>query len=73
MSQIKILEEFYTIFGPELKSVTGDPKRIDDVVKRVDSLVKPFDEILFDPFLLKNTLQWKGLMDNFNSVRLFLV
>merc|ERR1711974_579529 len=27
------LEEFYNIFGPELKAVTGEPKRIDDVIQ----------------------------------------
>jgi len=41
----KVLEEFYNIFGPELKSVTGDPKRIEDVVKRVDALVTPIEEV----------------------------
>lgn len=41
----QVLEEFYNIFGPELKSVTGDPKRIEDVVKRVDALVQPIEEV----------------------------
>ena len=40
-----MLEEFYNIFGPELKSVTGDPKRIEDVVKRVDALVTPIEQV----------------------------
>ena len=40
-----MLEEFYNIFGPELKSVTGDPRRIEEVVKRVDALVKPIEEV----------------------------
>ena len=42
---VKVLEEFYNIFGPELKAVTGDPKRIEDVVKRVDGLVKPLENV----------------------------
>ena len=42
---LEVLEEFYNIFGPELKSVTGDPKRIEDVVKRVDALVRPIEEV----------------------------
>ena len=41
----QVLEEFYNIFGPELKSVTGDPKRIEDVLRRVDALVKPIEEV----------------------------
>ena len=40
-----MLEEFYNIFGPELKSVTGDPRRIEEVLKRVDALVKPITEV----------------------------
>ena len=39
------MEEFYNIFGPELKSVTGDPKRIDDVLARVEALVAPFENV----------------------------
>lgn len=40
------MEEFYNIFGPELKAVTGDPVRIDNVLKRVDALVRPIQEVL---------------------------
>ena len=39
------MEEFHNIFGPELKSVTGDPKRIDDVLARVEALVVPFENV----------------------------
>ena len=41
----QVLEEFYNIFGPELKAVTGDPKRIEDVLKRVDGLVMPIEQV----------------------------
>ena len=51
---VQVLEEFYNIFGPELKSVIGDPKKIEDVVKRVDHLVKPIEEIAFDAFSIKH-------------------
>lgn len=40
-----VMEEFHNIFGPELKAVTGDPKRIEDVLKRVDGLVKPIENV----------------------------
>jgi dynein heavy chain len=43
---LKVIEEFYNIFGPELKAVTGDPRHIEDVLKRVDALVKPIEEVL---------------------------
>ncbi|CAH1233746.1 DNAH10 [Branchiostoma lanceolatum] len=62
----QVLEEFYNIFGPELKAVTGDPKRIEDVLKRVDGLVEPVEEVSFDPFGLRHQNQWKGVMDWFN-------
>lgn len=45
MYVIQVLEEFYNIFGPELKSVTGDPKRIEEVLKQVDALVKPIEDV----------------------------
>lgn len=63
---IQVLEEFYNIFGPELKAVTGDPKRIEDVLKRVDALVKPLEDLTFDPFSVKHQNQWRHVMDNFN-------
>ncbi|XP_057294541.1 dynein axonemal heavy chain 10-like [Hydractinia symbiolongicarpus] len=42
----QVIEEFHNIFGPELKSVTGDPKRIDEVLTRVQALVVPFENVL---------------------------
>jgi dynein heavy chain len=59
------LEEFYNIFGPELKAVTGDPKRIDDVLGRVDSLVTPMESLSFDPFCITSSQYWKYVMDDF--------
>jgi dynein heavy chain, axonemal len=34
----KVLEQFYNILGPELKAVTGEPKRIEEVLNRVANL-----------------------------------
>jgi dynein heavy chain len=34
-----VLEEFYNIFGNELKAVTGEPKHIEEVLTRVRNLV----------------------------------
>lgn len=59
------MEEFYNIFGPELKAVTGDPKRIDDVLCRVDNLVTPMESLTFDPFCIKSSPYWKYVMDDF--------
>uniref|UniRef100_A0A8D1JL20 AAA+ ATPase domain-containing protein n=1 Tax=Sus scrofa TaxID=9823 RepID=A0A8D1JL20_PIG len=62
---LQVIEEFYNIFGPELKAVTGDPKRIDDVLGRVDSLVTPMENLTFDPFSIKCSQYWKYVMDDF--------
>lgn len=40
-----MIEEFKNIFGPELEAVTGDPKRIEEVLVRVDNLVKPLEDV----------------------------
>jgi dynein heavy chain len=48
-----------------LKAVTGDPKRIEDVLKRVDALVKPLEEVTFDPFSLKHQSSWKSVIETF--------
>ncbi|XP_042277329.1 dynein axonemal heavy chain 10 isoform X2 [Thunnus maccoyii] len=64
---LQVLEEFYNIFGPELKGVTGDPKRIDEVLCRVDSLVLPFEEVSFNPFNICTMSSWKMIMQDFNT------
>ncbi|KAE8635010.1 hypothetical protein XENTR_v10002490 [Xenopus tropicalis] len=64
---LQVLEEFCNIFGPELKAVTGDPKRIDDVLRRVDGLVRPMENLSFDPFNIKNSQQWKMVMEDFKN------
>ncbi|CAL8247788.1 unnamed protein product [Merluccius merluccius] len=63
---LQILEEFSNIFGPELKAVTGDPKRIDDVLRRVDELVVPIQEVSFDPFSMQKRNSWNVIMQDFN-------
>uniref|UniRef100_A0A8C6BPZ6 Dynein axonemal heavy chain 10 n=1 Tax=Monodon monoceros TaxID=40151 RepID=A0A8C6BPZ6_MONMO len=62
---LQVMEEFYNIFGSELKAVTGDPKRIDNVLCRVDSLVTPMESLTFDPFSIKCSQDWKYVMDDF--------
>lgn len=59
------MEEFYNIFGPELKAVTGDPKRIDEVLRRVDGLVSPMEVLTFEPFNIRCATQWKIVMEEF--------
>merc|ERR1712106_956534 len=62
----QVLEEFYNIFGPELKAVTGDPKRIEEVVARVDALVEPIVQYQFDPFNQEYQTSWHQVMKWFH-------
>ncbi|XP_067862341.1 dynein axonemal heavy chain 10 [Heptranchias perlo] len=64
---LQIREEFYNIFGPELKAVTGDPKRIDDVIQRVNDLVVPIVELPFDMFNIRHTQMWRVVMEDLDS------
>lgn len=61
-----VLEEFYNIFGPELKAVTGEPKRIEEVLNRVKNLINKFKAISFDIFANKNFIAWEREMEEFN-------
>ena len=63
----QVMEEFYNIFGPELKAVTGEPERIEEVLQRVDSLIEPFEQIKFEMWNIKNQTQWKQVMNWFNQ------
>ncbi|XP_044053526.1 dynein axonemal heavy chain 10 isoform X1 [Siniperca chuatsi] len=64
---LQILEEFYNIFGPELKGVTGDPKHIDEVLCRVDNLVLPIEDVSFNPFNICKMSSWKMIMQDFDT------
>ncbi|XP_054851851.1 dynein axonemal heavy chain 10 [Eublepharis macularius] len=64
---LQVIQEFYNIFGPELKAVTGDPKRIDEVLYRVDSLVSPMEVLIFEPFNMRCSTQWRLVMDAFKA------
>nr|XP_057927446.1 dynein axonemal heavy chain 10-like isoform X3 [Doryrhamphus excisus] len=64
---LRNLEEFYNIFSPELKSVTLDPKRFDEMLTNVDNLILPFEASNFDIFDSCKMSSWKIIMQNFNS------
>ena len=63
----EVMEQFYNIFGPELKAVTGDPQQIDEVIKRVDALIIPFEQVPFDIFSKRNQTGWDLLMTKFRE------
>lgn len=47
--------------------MTGDPKRIDEVLHRVDCLVEPIEEVSFDPFDIRKMSNWKMVMQEFRT------
>ena len=65
MGVMTVLEEFYNIFGPELKAVTGEPKRIEEVLQRVRNLVVRIKTVQFDIFSSKNSTNWKRVLEEF--------
>ena len=50
------------VYNDILKAVTGDPKRIEEVVSRVDALVQPIEQYQFDPFnqVINSNIQCVG-------------
>ncbi|NWU65689.1 DYH10 protein, partial [Pterocles burchelli] len=62
-----VIEEFCNIFSPELKAVTGEPKRIDDLLRKVNELTSPVEELTFDPFNIKSARDWKLIMEKFRE------
>ncbi|XP_031448519.1 dynein heavy chain 10, axonemal isoform X3 [Phasianus colchicus] len=64
---LQVTEEFYNVFGSELKAVTGDPKHVDDLLRRVGELTRPMEELAFDPFSLESAPDWKLIMEEFKA------
>ncbi len=47
--------------------MTGDPKRIDEVLRRVNRLVEPIEEVSFDLFDIRKMSSWKMVMQEFRT------
>lgn len=57
-----VLQDFYNIFGPHLKSIISDPAQIDTIIKRVDRLTTPILEADFNIFDEYNHDNWEATM-----------
>nr|XP_034180267.1 dynein heavy chain 10, axonemal [Osmia lignaria] len=57
-----VLQDFYNIFGPHLKSIISDPAQIDTIIKRVDRLITPILEADFNIFDEYNRDNWEATM-----------
>uniref|UniRef100_A0A8B9GGE7 Dynein heavy chain tail domain-containing protein n=1 Tax=Amazona collaria TaxID=241587 RepID=A0A8B9GGE7_9PSIT len=64
---LQVTEEFYNIFGPELKAATGNPNHVEDLLMRVNELTRPIEELSFDPFSVKSARGWKSVMEDFRE------
>ena len=60
----QIMEEFYNIFGDELKSVTGNPTLIDNAIASVNTLVDPITQLDYDPFDPVHEKDWEKVTTN---------
>ncbi|XP_011310250.1 dynein heavy chain 10, axonemal [Fopius arisanus] len=60
-----VLQDFYNIFGAELKSTINEPAQIDTIIKRVDELIDPVKNADFNIFLEFNKENWDATMDWF--------
>lgn len=59
------LQEFYEIFGSEMKAVTGDEPMVDRILQHVSELKKTFAFCQFDIFDRENAQQWRTLIEEF--------
>ncbi|KAL5967709.1 Dynein heavy chain 10 axonemal [Taenia solium] len=59
-------KEFYRMFGPELKNITGESKSLTEVLRLVDNLFNAFkNPNLKCPFLPQNEKFWNRLQEEF--------
>ncbi|XP_039277456.1 dynein heavy chain 10, axonemal [Nilaparvata lugens] len=63
----QVMQEFYNIFNPELKTIISDPTQIDAVVKRVEALTYPIKKADFDIFQFEFKEHWDAIMEGFNN------
>lgn len=61
-----VLQDFYNIFGAQLKSIINDPAQIDAIVKRVGKLIIPIQESDFNIFSEFNRENWDATMNWFD-------
>jgi len=59
------LNQFYDIFGSEMKAVTGDEQMVDRVLEHVSNLKKSFSTCQFDIFDRDNSQQWRLFIEEF--------
>ncbi|XP_076299607.1 uncharacterized protein LOC143218359 [Lasioglossum baleicum] len=67
-----VLQDFYNIFGPYLKSIISDPAQIDTIIKRVARLILPIEDADFNIYDEFNKENWEATMSLFYEEVRFL-
>ncbi|KAI4497256.1 hypothetical protein M0802_007740 [Mischocyttarus mexicanus] len=62
-----VLQDFYNIFGTDLKSIIYEPAHIDTIIKRIGLLLEPFKLAEFDVFSPFNKENWEATILRFNT------
>ncbi|XP_043489632.1 dynein axonemal heavy chain 10 [Polistes fuscatus] len=62
-----VLQDFYNIFGTDLKSIIYEPAHIDTIIKRIGLLLEPFKLAEFDVFSPFNKENWEATILRFNA------
>lgn len=60
-----VLQDFYNIFGAELKLVINDPSQIDIIIKKVDETIMPIKNADFNVYTEFNKENWDATIDYF--------
>jgi dynein heavy chain len=66
------LNEFYDIFGLEMKAVTGNEQMVNQIFEHVSDLKKSFFSYYFDIFNRENRQQWYSFIDEFKHRSLII-
>jgi len=62
-----VLDQFHKFLGPELKSVTGESKGIDDVMASVEALPERLENAPYDIFDRRYREAWTSAMQTFHT------
>uniref|UniRef100_A0A8D2N9M5 Dynein-1, subspecies f n=1 Tax=Zonotrichia albicollis TaxID=44394 RepID=A0A8D2N9M5_ZONAL len=63
----QVAEELQNIFIPELKTVSENPKGVDELQREVNIVISPMEDLRFDPFMVENARDWAFVVEEFRA------
>ncbi|KAF2987534.1 hypothetical protein EK904_013207 [Melospiza melodia maxima] len=63
----QVAEELQNIFIPELKTVSENPKGVDELQREVNIVISPMEDLRFDPFRMENARDWAFVVEEFRA------